>query len=92
MPRVKVKRMDGSTEYVEVEDRQHYEVTVELQTEDDDEWYVRYEIVQADGAAVAKATCPVEPRERAVEARKLTRGEVAVLVLNGMTIAGKDPR
>jgi integrase len=58
---------------------------------DCDEWYVRYEIAQGDSPAEAGRACALEDCERKAGSRLLSHGEVAVLVLNGMTISrGKD--
>jgi hypothetical protein len=84
MTRVRVKRMDGSTEGVEVADRQHYEVAIE--GEEDGDFYVRYVLIMADDARTARARAGVEEGEKVDTTRKITRGEVAVLVLNGMTV------
>ena len=83
-PRVKVKRMDGSLADVEVADRQHYEVAIEGR--EDGEYYVRYVLVTADDARAARARAGVGEDEKVDTTRKITRAEVAVLVLNGMTV------
>jgi hypothetical protein len=87
MPAVKVRREDGSTATVEVEDLRHYEVEIEG---DGDEWYMRYEIARGDTPEEAGRACSLEDCERIAGSRLLSPAEVAVLVLNGMTIAGED--
>lgn len=88
MPEVKVRREDGSAAAVEVEDVRHYEVEIEGDCE---EWYMRYEIAQGDTPAEAGRACALEDCERIAGSRLLSRAEVAVLMLNGMKIAGKAP-
>lgn len=87
MPTVKVRRDDGSSASVEVEDVRHYEVEIEG---DCDEWYMRYEIAQGDSPAEAGRACVLADCERIAGSRLLSRAEVAVLLLNGMRIAGKE--
>lgn len=94
--KVKVKRTDGSREVVELDDRQHYEVTVEGNDgqgdHPDDGLYWRYDIVpaantrEARKAVQEKIAASEEGRrqgEKVESVRALTHGEAAVMALNG---------
>lgn len=90
MPAVRVRRTDDSLAVVEIPEGKVYEVAI--YGGPDDNPYVRSEIVEADGAREARKRVVLEPGESIEAVGVLDDGEVAVLLLHGATLAGKDPR
>lgn len=87
--KVKVKRTDGSREIVELDDRQHYEVTVEGNDGEgehpDDGYFQRYAYLSAATSREARESVPLFPQhqEKVHSVRAITHGEAAVMALNG---------
>jgi len=85
MKKIRVRREDRSVVFVEVEDRQHYEVFIDG---DDGEPYERYEYVAADNVQQVKRTVELdaEAGETIGKVLKISAGHAAVMKLNGATI------
>lgn len=85
-----MRRTDNTLAKVKIPDGPVYEAAIYGGPDDDP--YVRSELVEAQSASEARRLIALEPGESIEAVGVLGDDEVAVLLLNGATLAGKDPR
>lgn len=86
---VRIRRLDGSTETVQIEDQQHYLVSIFHDAVMEEDVYSREILVAAPTAPAAKKKVKADllgASEEVTSAQKISVPDAAVLKLRGWTI------